>query len=107
MEKALQDRVAKKAFFRLLPLLIIAYLAAYLDRVNIANAALTMNADIGLSTNMFGLGSGLFFITYFIFGPPATFCSSASVRVAGLRPWWFFWVCCRWQWRLCRGQQAF
>ena len=83
MEKTFQDRIAKKAFVRILPLLIFAYLAAYLDRVNIANAALTMNADIGLTTNMFGLGSGLFFITYFIFGPP----SNLLLEKIGARLW--------------------
>jgi len=73
----------RQAFFRLLPILILAYLAAFLDRVNIANAALTMNASIGLSAHMFGLGAGLFFVSYFIFGPP----SNLILQRVGVRFW--------------------
>ncbi len=83
MVSTLQSRTMRKAFFRLLPILILAYFAAFLDRVNIANAALTMNASIGLNTHTFGLGAGLFFISYFIFGPP----SNLILERVGVRFW--------------------
>jgi MFS transporter, ACS family, tartrate transporter len=73
----------RQAFYRLLPILVLAYLTAFLDRVNIANAALTMNASIGLTAHMFGLGAGLFFISYFIFGPP----SNLILERVGARYW--------------------
>ncbi|HRB12316.1 MAG TPA: MFS transporter, partial [Vicinamibacteria bacterium] len=41
------------------------YVVSFLDRVNVSYAALTMNADIGLSASAFGLGAGIFFIGYF------------------------------------------
>src|ERR1700732_1479046 len=83
MNTNLQFRTMRQAFFRLLPILILAYLAAFLDRVNIANAALTMNASVGLSAHMFGLGAGLFFISYFVFGPP----SNLILERVGVRFW--------------------
>lgn len=48
------------------------YLVAFLDRINIGFAALTMNKDIGLTSQMFGLGSGIFFLGYFAFEVPST-----------------------------------
>ena len=45
---------------RLIPFLMLLYLIAYLDRSNISVAALQMNADLGLSARMYGLGAGLF-----------------------------------------------
>jgi MFS transporter, ACS family, tartrate transporter len=83
MDTTLQSKTMRQTFFRLLPILILAYLAAFLDRVNIANAALTMNASIGLSAHIFGLGAGLFFISYFIFGPP----SNLILERVGVRYW--------------------
>ncbi|MEO6899711.1 MAG: MFS transporter [Mycobacteriaceae bacterium] len=56
---------------RLLPLLGACYFLSYLDRTNVSVAALTMNADLGISSTAFGLGAGLFFIGYFIFEVPS------------------------------------
>ena len=53
--------------WRLVPLLIAAYLIAYLDRVNVSFASIKMNADLGLSAAAYGFGAGIFFITYTIF----------------------------------------
>ena len=47
--------------WRLIPFLVLAYFFSYLDRVNLGFAALTMNADLGLTPRMFGLASGIFF----------------------------------------------
>jgi Sugar phosphate permease len=59
------------------------YLIAYLDRSNISVAALQMNADLGLSAKMYGLGAGLFYVTYIIFEVPSNII---LVRV-GARRW--------------------
>jgi MFS transporter, ACS family, tartrate transporter len=53
-----------KARRRLLPVLMICYFAAFLDRVNVGFAALQMNHDLGFSGVVFGIGAGAFFITY-------------------------------------------
>jgi ACS family tartrate transporter-like MFS transporter len=48
------------------------YFVAFLDRINVGFAALTMNHEIGLTPRMFGLGSGIFFAGYFAFEVPST-----------------------------------
>ncbi len=63
---AVDTRVTRKVTLRLLPFLGLLYLVNYLDRVNVGFAALTMNADLGLSAAAYGLGAGLFFIGYFL-----------------------------------------
>ena len=47
---------------RLVPFLIVCYFVAYLDRVNVGFAALTMNKDLGLTSQAFGIGAGIFLI---------------------------------------------
>jgi len=79
----LDRRVVRKAARRLLPLLVLLYLINYLDRVNIGFAALTMNADLGLSSAAYGLGAGLFFIGYFFFEVP----SNVVLHKVGARLW--------------------
>ncbi len=69
--------------WRLVPLLIIAYLIAYLDRVNVSFAAIKMNADLGLSAAAYGFGAGIFFITYTIFEIP----SNIILEKVGARRW--------------------
>ena len=66
---AVADRTAletalRKARWRILPLLSLGYLAAYTDRVNISFAAESMNRDLHFSPSAYGLGAGLFFISY-------------------------------------------
>jgi MFS transporter, ACS family, tartrate transporter len=73
----------KKAFFRLMPVLFISYILAYVDRINIGFAAIRMNTDIGISPYVFGLGAGVFFIGYFIFEIP----SNLMLEKAGARRW--------------------
>ena len=53
-----------KASWRLLPLFGLGYGVAYMDRVNISFAALQMNQDLHLSAAVYGLGAGLFFLSY-------------------------------------------
>ena len=76
-------RVVRTAARRLLPLLVLLYLVNYLDRVNVGFAALTMNADLGLSSAAYGLGAGLFFIGYFFFEVP----SNVVLHRVGARLW--------------------
>src|SRR6201995_4026683 len=68
---------------RLVPFLIVCYFVAYLDRVNVGFAALTMNADLGLSQTAYGFGAGIFFIAYFIFEVP----SNLLLERFGARKW--------------------
>ncbi|WP_293055812.1 MFS transporter [Mycobacterium sp.] len=68
---------------RLLPLLLVLYVVAFLDRVNIATAALRMNADLGLSASTYGLISGSFFLGYVAFQVPANWVFHRM----GIRRW--------------------
>ncbi|CAG9173595.1 MFS transporter [Cupriavidus pampae] len=63
--------VYRKISWRILPLLMLCYLFAYLDRVNISFAKLQMQADIGLGDAAFGLGAGIFFLGYMVFEIPS------------------------------------
>ena len=49
-----------KAFWRILPLILIAYLFAYMDRVNVSFAASSMNEDLAFSATVYGLGGDFF-----------------------------------------------
>src|SRR5271168_4877717 len=68
----LEQRAIRKITWRLIPFLMLLYFVAFLDRINVGFAALTMNKDIGLTAQMFGLGSGIFFLGYFVFEVPST-----------------------------------
>jgi MFS family permease len=68
---SLETRTIARISARLLPFLIACYFAAFLDRVNVSFAALTMNADLGLSATQYGFGAGAFFLTYFVFEVPS------------------------------------
>lgn len=61
----------RKIAWRLLPFIMACYTAAFLDRVNIGFAKLTMLGDLGMSEAVFGLGAGVFFIGYFVFEVPS------------------------------------
>jgi D-galactonate transporter len=75
--------IAGKVAWRLAPLLMICYFVAFLDRVNVSFAALTMNADLGFDSAVFGLGAGIFFIGYFFFEVP----SNLVLEKLGARVW--------------------
>ena len=55
---------ARKMIWRLIPLLSVGYAIAYIDRINISFAALQMNRDLRFSATIYGLGAGLFFLSY-------------------------------------------
>ncbi len=73
----------RKAFWRIIPLILVAYLFAYMDRVNVSFAAAEMNADLKFSATVYGLGSGLFFLGYALFEIP----SNLLLVRFGARPW--------------------
>ena len=79
LEKATMRRVT----LRLLPFLMVCYFFALLDRVNVGFAALQMNKDLGLSAAVFGLGSSLFFVGYFLLEVP----SNLALEKFGARRW--------------------
>jgi sugar phosphate permease len=72
-----------KVGWRLLPFLLLLYIVAWIDRVNISVAALQMKPDLGLSDTVFGFGAGIFFAGYALFEVPSNLI---LVRV-GARFW--------------------
>ncbi len=60
-----------KASWRILPLIGLSYLIAYMDRANISFASLQMNIDLGFSASVYGLGAGIFFVAYSMFEIPS------------------------------------
>ena len=68
---------------RIIPLLVLLYVVAYVDRINIGFAALTMNAALGITSAQFGLLAGIFFWGYFIFEVP----SNLLLHRVGARMW--------------------
>ena len=79
----LEARTIRKVTARLIPFLIVCYFVAYLDRVNVGFAALTMNQDLGLTASMYGFGAGVFFLAYFVFEVP----SNLFLDRFGARKW--------------------
>ncbi|HXF18708.1 MAG TPA: MFS transporter [Burkholderiales bacterium] len=76
-------RTIVKVSWRLLPLVVVSYLVAYIDRTNVAFAALTMNKDLGLSAYAYGWGAGIFFLGYALFEVP----SNIVLEKVGARRW--------------------
>lgn len=76
-------RTIVKVSWRLLPLIVVAYLVAYIDRTNVAVAALTMNRDLGFSPSVYGIGAGIFFLGYALFEVP----SNMVLEKVGARLW--------------------
>ncbi len=78
-----QERVLSKVLWRVVPFLLLCYIFAYLDRVNVGVAGLTMNRDLGLSPAQFGWSAGLFFFGYFLAEVP----SNMALQAVGARKW--------------------
>jgi ACS family tartrate transporter-like MFS transporter len=78
-----EGQVLAKIRRRLIPFMFLLYIVSYVDRVNVGFAALQMNTDLGLSASVFGLGSGIFFIGYFLFEVP----SNLIMERIGARLW--------------------
>ncbi|SAK87486.1 membrane protein [Caballeronia pedi] len=80
---SLEQTTMRKVFRRLVPFFALCYFVSFLDRVNVGFASLQMNQAIGLTAAQYGLGSGLFFLLYFLFEVPSNLL---LVRV-GARVW--------------------
>ncbi|TNH09015.1 MFS transporter [Testudinibacter sp. TR-2022] len=79
----IEQSTVRKVTWRLLPFLFICFFISILDRVNISFAALQMNADLGFSNTVFGIGAGIFFFGYFLLEVPG----SAMMAKVGARKW--------------------
>lgn len=75
--------VYRRIVRRLVPFLMLLYMVAFLDRVNISFAALTMNRDLGISGTVYGFAAGVFFLTYCLFQVPA----NLALTKMGARRW--------------------
>jgi ACS family tartrate transporter-like MFS transporter len=103
-----EQQIFAKCAWRLIPLVTAAFIANYVDRVNIGFAALGMNKQLGFSPEVYGFGAGIFFIGYALFQVPSNLvlhrvgarrligfilagwgaCSAAGALIAG--PWSFY-----------------
>jgi ACS family tartrate transporter-like MFS transporter len=96
----LERRVIGKVWRRIVPLLSLALLCAYLDRVNIGFAALQMNEALGLTNTTFGFAAGVFAVGYALFAIPSTL----MLHRFGARRWIAFIAIV---WGLCSAATAF
>ena len=76
---SLYSRIA----WRIMPILFIGYIIAYLDRVNVGFAKLQMMSELKFSESVYGLGAGIFFLGYFLFEIP----SNVILHIVGARVW--------------------
>ncbi|SOY55840.1 MFS transporter [Cupriavidus taiwanensis] len=82
-DAAFEDATYRKVSWRLVPFLLLCYVVAYLDRVNVGFAKLQMLNDLKFSETVYGLGAGIFFIGYFLFEVP----SNVILHKVGARIW--------------------
>ena len=83
MATELEGRTLRKITWRIVPFVMLLYFIAYIDRVNIGFAALTMNKELGFSSGVFGFGAGVFFLGYFLCEVP----SNVILEKVGARIW--------------------
>ncbi|HET9594304.1 MAG TPA: MFS transporter [Anaeromyxobacteraceae bacterium] len=83
MTRSVEQRTLRRISWRIVPFICLLYFVAFIDRVNIGFAALTMNRDVGLSPAAFGFGAGIFFVGYFLFEVP----SNLVLEKVGARLW--------------------
>ncbi len=82
-DEALERATLRQVSRRLLPFLLLLYVVAYIDRVNVGFAALQMNEDLGFSAAMYGFGDSIFFLGYALFEVP----SNLVLARVGARRW--------------------
>jgi sugar phosphate permease len=75
-----QTRTLRKVATRLIPALLVLYVIAYLDRVNVTFAQDKLEDDLGFSGAVYGLGAGIFFIGYFLLEIPSNLAAPVSGR---------------------------
>jgi ACS family tartrate transporter-like MFS transporter len=83
MERTIEQRTLNKVSWRLLPLIVVIYFVAYMDRTNVSFASLSMNKDLGFTAYIYGWGAGIFFLGYFLFEVP----SNVILEKTGARIW--------------------
>jgi MFS transporter, ACS family, tartrate transporter len=83
MDRTLERSTMRKVYLRLLPFAVLSYVLAYLDRINVSFAGLTMRTDLEMSAGTFGFAVGMFFWGYFIFEVP----SNIILEKVGARIW--------------------
>jgi MFS transporter, ACS family, tartrate transporter len=83
MDSALEKSTMRKVYIRLLPFAVLSYVLAYLDRINVSFAGLTMRSDLGMSAADFGFATGTFYWAYFLFEVP----SNVIMQKVGARLW--------------------
>jgi ACS family tartrate transporter-like MFS transporter len=81
--RTIEQATMRKIAFRLVPFLCLLYTIAFVDRINVGFAALSMSSDLGLLPGAFGFGAGLFFIGHFLFEVP----SNLILDRVGARRW--------------------
>src|SRR3982075_1102950 len=80
---SVEARTIRKLWIRIIPFIFLLYVVAYLDRINIGFAALTMNKELGITSQQFGMLVGIFFFGYFLFEVP----SNLLLHKVGARIW--------------------
>jgi len=80
---AVEKSAMRKIYLRLLPFAVLSYFLAYIDRINVSFAGLTMQGDLGMSATVFGFATGLFYWGYFLFEVP----SNVVMEKVGARLW--------------------
>jgi MFS transporter, ACS family, tartrate transporter len=83
MDAALEKSAMRKIYIRLLPFAVLSYILAYIDRINVSFAGLTMRGDLDMSAAAFGFAVGTFYWGYFIFEVP----SNVILEKVGARLW--------------------
>jgi ACS family tartrate transporter-like MFS transporter len=83
MDRTLERSTMRKVYLRLLPFAVLSYVLAYIDRINVSFAGLTMRGDLGMSAGTFGFSVGMFYWAYFIFEVP----SNVILEKIGARIW--------------------
>ena len=83
MDRTLEQSTMRKVYLRLLPFAVLSYVLAYIDRINVSFAGLTMRGDLGMSAGTFGFAVGMFYWGYFIFEVP----SNVILQKVGARIW--------------------
>ena len=83
MDSALEKSAMRKIYLRLLPFAVLSYILAYVDRINVSFAALTMRGDLDMSAAAFGFAAGTFYWAYFLFEVP----SNVILEKVGARVW--------------------
>lgn len=83
MDTEIEKRTLHRISWRIVPFIMLLYFIAYIDRVNIGFAALTMNRELGFTASIMGFGAGIFFWGYFLFEVP----SNLILHKVGARLW--------------------